>query len=574
MKIAILLLALTFMKMYAVPWEELVTQLPSGYKVSTSDPARITRGRWRVFMTMRDNIEHVHYQRQILRRQAVELQQRIKNYSQCESTSNECIARHQIAKWSVLLEMFRHDEERVYAVTRSRRGLINILGHGLKWLTGTATESDIAEVKSLIAKARRQQTALIHNQIRMSTLIDNANKQHKADHARIKEMWRVVVNTTAMTHAIIDRLTLNNHRAQIEALVTYHAQMREELRILEIEHQQVIQDLTNGLVTDLLLSKELYQQITQMAIEHTLEAMSLPWLYHYGHAELLVVEHGQLVYAIDIPLTDRISYLRYRIDTWPVPINNNTTKELIVCNDIAYNTETGDIFPTGQCKGKNPVVCPSSPLYTEQYFRCERGLIAGHMADAQHCAVRTNEGIVSAQLYLSQSTWILITPQDTIELHEQEKPPRKYRLMNGVYEIRLPARSTLRGTGWKVTGQVINNFAINDTKSTVNVPTLDIDSVFKTTTDSIVIPSLAPWSDDENDTNNNGYVPYYDNLQDDLDKLFDEHVNLSEYINLHARLNWAKWALIICIIVILLLVTIFVISKREWLKYYIQALPN
>ena len=88
-----------------------------------------------------------------------------------------------------------------------------------------------------------------------------------------------------------------------------------------------------------------------------------------------------------------------------------------------------------------------------------------------------------------------------------------------------------------------------------------------------LMPTLPPWHPQDDDAIDN-FIQDTSEFRDNLNELSDDHDNLFDNIDLHTKLNWAKWAIIVFIVVIMIFLPYMYIPKGEWLGYYMQALPR
>ena len=91
-------------------------------------------------------------------------------------------------------------------------------------------------------------------------------------------------------------------------ITQYLAQIRAELSRIRIEHQQILQDLINHRLSEGLLPKTLFAEISVHIHELGLTPLSLDWMYIHAQTEFLFHEDGQLVYVIHVPFVEKMPY--------------------------------------------------------------------------------------------------------------------------------------------------------------------------------------------------------------------------------------------------------------------------
>ena len=235
---------------------------------------------------------------------------------------------------------------------RMRRGLVNVVGLLSNRLFGTAREAQILETRSQIENIAKQNKRVVNVVKELITIVNHSHDHSKIVNEHIQSLENYV-STVAfeirksdnITNKLRNRLkilraTLQSDRALALIETTYNLWLRQ---LDTYNRQRAALEL--GYLTEAILSVEDLTRIIQDARQHNLHTPNLNWYYSYIEIEPLWRDDNILVYRANVPLTDRHVYLRYRLQSWPIP--GNTTEfrtQLQVPNDIAFHTETGGFF--------------------------------------------------------------------------------------------------------------------------------------------------------------------------------------------------------------------------------------
>ena len=262
-------------------------------------------------------------------------------------------------------------------------------------LFGTATEAQISETRSQIENIVKQNIRVVNIVKELITIVNHSHDHSKIVNEHIQSLEKYVstvafeirksdnITDKLRNRVSILRATLRTDRALALIETTHNLWLRQ---LYTYNRQRAALEL--GYLTEAILSVEDLTRIIQDA-QHNLHTPNLNWYYSYIKIEPLWRDDNIiLVFRANLPLTDRHIYLRYRLQSWPIP--GNTTEfrmQLQVPNDIAFHMETGGIFkPTG-CLGNNPAICRTGPIFEITMMKCSRGILTGDPQLRRQCYV-------------------------------------------------------------------------------------------------------------------------------------------------------------------------------------------
>ena len=347
---------------------------------------------------------------------------------------------------------------------RTRRGLVNVVGLLYDRLFGTATEAQISETRSQIENIAKQNKRVVNVVKELITLVNHSHDHSKIINEHIQSL-ETYVSTVAFEIQKSDNIT-DKLRNRVKIL---RATLRTDraLALIETTHNLWLRQLDTynrqraalelGYLTEAILTVEDLTRIIQDARQHNLHTPNLNWYYSYIRIEPLWRDDRVLVFRANLPLTDRHIYLRYRIQSWPIP--GNTTEfrtQLQVLNDIAFHTETGGIFkPTG-CPGNNPAICRTGPIFDRTMMKCSRGILTGEPQLRRQCYVtitKVRDRINTVQ-EISPGVAIISTYGETISLLCTGRAEERVPLIGGLYLLTIPSNCRINGAGWNLAGLI------------------------------------------------------------------------------------------------------------------------
>ena len=185
-----------------------------------------------------------------------------------------------------------------------------------------------------------------------------------------------------------------------------------------------------------------------LILEHGLFSPGLAW--YYQHVSLVPVweETRRLVFTAQLPLLDKIRYARYRIRSWPVPVNG--TLQVQTPEDVAVDTQRGRIFEPHECAGNKPAICRSGPIYGRGRLYCTRGILNGDVTQRASCLF-TAARETSPEGYAEEvapAMYAISTYGEVYSIHCRGKPEIRQNMDIGIFILRVAADCRVQGRDW------------------------------------------------------------------------------------------------------------------------------
>ena len=347
---------------------------------------------------------------------------------------------------------------------RTRRGLVNIVGLLSNRLFGTATEAQVLETRSQIENIAKQNKRVVNVVKELITIVNHTHEHSKIVNQHIRSL-ETYVSAVAFEIQKSENITgkLGNRINILRSVI----QTDRALTLIETTHNLWLRQLDRynrqraalelGYLTEDILSVKDLTKIIQDAQLHNLHTPTLNWYYSYVKIEPLWRDDRILVFRANLPLTDRHLYLRYQIQSWPIPGNTSEFRtQLQVPSDIAFHTETGGIFSPTACLGNNPEICRTGPIFDRSMMKCSRGILTGETQLRRHCYVtitKVRERVNTVKEIVPGAA-IISTYGEAISLLCTGQAEERVSLVGGPYLITIPSNCRINGEGWTISGLI------------------------------------------------------------------------------------------------------------------------
>ena len=150
-----------------------------------------------------------------------------------------------------------------------------------------------------------------------------------------------------------------------------------------------------------------------------------------------------------------------------MPISKTTAVKLLTERTYGSDTTTGSIFKGNNCKGHNPVVCETGPLWNLDSITCIMGILqSGKNVGACALSIQfRNKTIIS---HLSVNMYVISTWGEDVVIRCQGKAAVQSRLARGVHSLQIGQKCSVENARWTLTA--IATHRVDVTVSTVPFP--------------------------------------------------------------------------------------------------------
>lgn len=277
--------------------------------------------------------------------------------------------------------------------SRTKRGLINLVGSLSSMLFGTATQEEVDKISRAVQALQATSRNLATLERKQLAAIDVLTENQQIIAGRLSD---------ALTH--IDRqdvlLQQLGRVLEEEARHLHHVEMRQRLTLLvanfaddvvafkEMEAEvRLRRDLCESRrVTEAILPRDALEAL----LDNTANGARIPidWYYTNLAVESMFLVNNTVICKLVIPYTHSETFRALKFRTLPVPaVNVSGFVKIYHDFNIAVSTTSDEVmFVTdSDCLGADPVICPEVPRFTLEQFPCIRGLLDNNLELQKQC---------------------------------------------------------------------------------------------------------------------------------------------------------------------------------------------
>ena len=341
---------------------------------------------------------------------------------------------------------------------RVPRGLINAVGSFASWAFGTATFAEIQEVQQVMDVTRKESRVGAHVVDKLTSVVNTSREYIIENRRRLNEVSRLVEQLEEARNLTV---TLFKHfynvrtQLDIDRVISHVEREYRDFQVRERQNQRQKASLELGRLTEDLLPLPTLREILETAAsEDTIPVDPIEWYYQFAQLTPLWDESLQdLIYKTELPLVRPVPYLGYDVHTYEVPyVNSTTTVRLQAQGQFGLDTQNGDIFKPSGCKGENPIVCKTGPLYQSHGLACARAVISGRLT-SNNCNVQVNDRPNSYAVVLadnSPSNLVIMSWGEAFVEHCTGQAKRTYEVTAGTYLVKIRGGCILKSTVWSI----------------------------------------------------------------------------------------------------------------------------
>ena len=358
---------------------------------------------------------------------------------------------------------------------RRRRGLLDVGGILLHQLFGVATSSDIKISRHLIAQVRNTNKKVLHKANELVSIVNQTYQELSLHQAHLNDIEKALTEIYAKVGQLHISGNIALERMRVSLSIDRRFSLLENRQMFwQLQQGQYLKEragLESGRLMESIMPRSELTIIVQACHVQGFSVPSLEWIYEFVNIRPLWKADGVLMYTAHLPLTDNKEYLRYHLYTWPsVPKSANFTVELETPTDIAYDTESGNMYIPQSCVGQFPEVCQSGPRFNKGGLQCPRGILTNDEELRKTCHVTIRANVKFNPIKIQQITanmFVMCSKGEKFDILCPRKASRSTVLPHGVSVIHVRPGCKLAGATWSLTGMVVHKVNISLRPATV-----------------------------------------------------------------------------------------------------------
>ena len=343
---------------------------------------------------------------------------------------------------------------------RQRRGLLNLIGKLSQTLFGTATDSEVQDIKRVLKEMSVTDESLYHNQEKMMSVFNQSRHFIEQNTLGIQSLFQEMGTlkqlslynaniTKTLAHDIRDLALMRHIDNSINEMEEVYADFGLKWQLW---HRQRIQLEGDQLTEDVLPPSQL-QGILHKIQEMNFGCLPVTWYYmNLGIHQINLNEPSRLVFKVRVPILSLEEFIHYKINYFPVPLQDELhSRTVLGRSDVVIETSTGDWFDpqNSLCVGKSPTVCQVDRLFLKR--SCENDLIEGREGT---CRVQISDIINKTLAVYHDSVYsneviMVAFKESTVQIRCLGQTAQSISF-KGPYKISLPVNCTLLTPEWRI----------------------------------------------------------------------------------------------------------------------------
>lgn len=333
-------------------------------------------------------------------------------------------------------------------IHRKRRGIINGISYGLKWLAGTPDSDDAnyyAESINDLFNNNRQTQTLLKSQIQIiSSTIHNFNNSVfslKASEEQMNENIKIINKLASEMTTEIDKIKIGTLvTEQILTLSTMTNRIATEFN----KYIDAVNLAQKGIISaHVITPRVLHQELTAYRGDHSLPItpdLNNIYLY-YKLIDLKVISNKHsIIFALDIPLVDKIEYTLYNLIPLPIQHANGSYFSYINPNQpfmllsqsktlFTFLPDLNDCYEYTTQR----FLCKNVPINkrSDQPI-CEVMLLSIHESNIpSDCQTRIVQAQIETWNYISNNQWLFVLTKPTtltVMCNHSRQSPQDFEL--------------------------------------------------------------------------------------------------------------------------------------------------
>ncbi len=355
--------------------------------------------------------------------------------------------------------------ERFARIKRSSRRKRNILGDGLRWLTGSATLEDVQTVRDSVVgldDQLQQQEIAIRDTVacvqmdreeiaaiatKTSELINVMNSQLQG----LQNISDALDNLSSVQFELQIKTSLENTLSFLEVYdyeeSKYEAMFKYQRDLSEIGH------LTESLIP----RNKLIRLLNSIHSDLTPE-----YLYTNFNVRLMALSGDRLGFWVTVPRLSGETYTTWRILTVPFLFDGAVRQVRSELSRVGVGLNSGKVIEVEDCLYTKPKLCPA-PVEVESN-ECVMGILSADVNKLAKCPVELAKSTLDVVRKLGNGDLIVYTEGEVLQERCPKAPIVTRTLAAGTFMVQTRPKCVLSSSnGWRYKALLMRQYSVNMT---------------------------------------------------------------------------------------------------------------
>ena len=151
------------------------------------------------------------------------------------------------------------------------------------------------------------------------------------------------------------------------------------------------------------------------------------------------------------------------------------TVQIQVDNDVATDTVSGGIFRPYRCRGRDPAICRTGPVYQGGGLLCARGILTGDVGMRNSCDSVVRRTTIKNDIHeIVDGTYLVMTAGEKYSLLCEGAPEKRQELTSGLYVVTIASNCKIMGSNWVIEGLRQLNSSVDMMFRNVPIPQINL----------------------------------------------------------------------------------------------------
>lgn len=423
-----------------------ITRIDSGIVVTHTEEAYTTKAYADVYVVVEELNSEI---RDSLLQSAISLNETLQAFLQSHPTffqsGPRMLSFHAYAhRLAVLKQWLQPDAPLLLG--RHRRGLFNFVGKLSSTLFGTATITDVDNLRRAHNGLTTAVQQVVQDQSKLLASVNTLKEKQDQIIQEVNDQALIVNQLSQQVRQEFQKVELfiriSSVLADLEQTFQFYLHQQSEARFQR-------EACANGEVTESLLPPNLLTRI----LNHQVNEHKIPALLYYQYLQVqkMFQHNGRVICHLKVPLLFSERYLVYHLQTYAVPREGLPGLTRIYHDTVvAKGTWQGKIFHPAALRGRNPSVAEIGVLYPQGQAPCLNGLLTQNPHQYATCPIQVfkNRDQTKTNRILNSNRFILDTPAVTAQYLCAGAPAITVEFQAGLYAVEIGEFCNLDSPLW------------------------------------------------------------------------------------------------------------------------------
>ena len=360
---------------------------------------------------------------------------------------------------------------------RRRRAIFGFVSEISRVLFGTATESEVDDVRRVVTTVDANQKDIVHNSKELWSLLNGTREYVQQNRRTIfslakysSQMSRLLNWTVQQYHFLTIRVKSLRFMHEIDRAIDHLEFMSDHYSLRWEDYLSGLTSLSEGHLTRQMVSPSVLHGVRARMTARGYDTLPTDWYYRHAETFILTNAKDSLIFVANLPTVHSEKYLHYTLFYVPVPFGGTHWRRIVGAPFVMVNSISGKRFKPGDCLYGHPIVCTNAVQYDRL---CEVDLIQRSSLSCPTDVYAARLSTIVTPISMTQLAVSVLRPTVVIERcpgHE----PRRYDVVTA-FLCTLRPGCQWQGRGWSFAtpDHIVERVVLNTSSVYLHLPPLN-----------------------------------------------------------------------------------------------------